>query len=602
MAESVDDLKKIIASLPEEPGIYQYFNKANQIIYVGKAKNIKKRVSSYFNKTQENNKTRLLVRSIFSIKYIVVTSELDALLLENNLIKTYQPKYNIQLKDDKTYPWIVVTNEPFPRVFSTRQKDQEKGSFFGPYPNVKAMSALLNLIREMYPLRTCTLDLTAKKIAEKKYKTCLEFHIGKCLGPCVKLQEETEYNSMIAEIELLLKGKTFSLIQALRKKMLQYAENFKYEEAQKLKLTIDQIEKYRSKSTIVSSKLNDIDVFCYLEDENQFIINYLVIQEGSIIHGFTTEVQKKLDEGELEVINYVLPELRAKFQSKSKEVIVEKQLESPFTEFNFFVPQKGEKKELIDLSKRNIFHFIKAREKRLILQNPQSSSDRILEKIRVDFKLKELPIHMECFDNSNFQGTNAVSACVVFKNGKPSKRDYRNFNIKTVVGPDDFASMREVVYRRYKRLLDEGQTLPQLVIIDGGKGQLSAAIEAIEKLDLRDKIALVGIAKKLEEIFYPGDQFPIYLDKRSESLKTIQFMRNEAHRFGITHHRDKRSKNALVSELDDVPGIGEKTRTLLMNEFKSLSNIKKAGIEVITKKIGQSKATVLFQYFEEKTK
>jgi excinuclease ABC subunit C len=446
------------------------------------------------------------------------------------------------------------------------------------------------------------LDLTAKKIAEKKYKTCLEFHIGKCLGPCVKLQEESEYNSMIAEIELLLKGKTFSLIQALRKKMLQYAENYKYEEAQKLKLVIDQIEKYRAKSTIVSSKLNDIDVFCYLEDENQFIINYLVIQEGAIIHGFTTEVQKKLDEGELEVINYVLPELMAKFQSKSKEVIVEKQLESPFTEFNFFVPQKGEKKELIDLSKRNIFHFIKAREKRLILQNPQSSSDRILEKIRADFKLKELPIHMECFDNSNFQGTNAVSACVVFKNGKPSKRDYRNFNIKTVVGPDDFASMREVVYRRYKRLLDEGQTLPQLVIIDGGKGQLSAAIEAIEKLDLRGKIALVGIAKKLEEIFYPGDQFPIYLDKRSESLKTIQFMRNEAHRFGITHHRDKRSKNALVSELDDVPGIGEKTRTLLMNEFKSLSNIKKAGIEVITKKIGQSKATVLFQYFEEKTK
>jgi excinuclease ABC subunit C len=598
MAESNDELKKTISSLPEEPGIYQYFDKSEQIIYVGKAKNIKKRVSSYFNKNQENNKTRLLVKSIVRIKYIVVNSELDALLLENNLIKTYQPKYNIQLKDDKTFPWIVVTNEPFPRLFSTRQKELVDGKFYGPYPNVKAMNALLGLIREMYQLRTCNLDLSANKLAEKKYKTCLEFHIGKCLGPCIEKQTEQEYEIMVEEIELLLKGKTYSLIQALKKKMIQLADNYQFEDAHQLKLTIEQIEKYRSKSTIVSTKLNDIDVFCYSENENQFIINYLVIQEGAIIHGYSAEVQKKLNEDETKLINYVLPQLREKFQSKSKEVIVEKQLELPLTDFYLFVPQKGEKKDLIELSKRNIFYYKKEREKRALIQNPQTSVVRILERIRSDFKLAELPIHMECFDNSNFQGTNAVSACVVFKNGKPSKKDYRHFNIKTVEGPDDFASMREVVYRRYKRLLDENQSLPQLVIIDGGKGQLSAAMESIEKLGLRGKIALVGIAKKLEEIFFPGDQYPIYLDKRSESLKTIQFMRNEAHRFGITHHRDKRSKAAINSELDEVPGIGEKTKHILLNNFKSISNIKKAGIEELTKKIGQSKAIILFNYFQ----
>ena len=598
MSDSIVELKKVISSLPEEPGIYQYFDKSNQIIYVGKAKNIKKRVSSYFNKNQENNKTRLLVKSIVHIKFIVVKSELDALLLENNLIKTYQPKYNIQLKDDKTFPWIVVTNEPFPRVFSTRQKELVNGTFYGPYPNVKTMNALLGLIREMYPLRTCNLDLSALKLAERKYKTCLEFHIGKCRAPCVQLQTEDDYNSLIEEIELLLNGKTYSLIQALRKKMLEFSQAFKFEEAHKLKLTIEQIEKYRSKSPIVSSKLNDLDVFCYLENENQFIINYLVIQEGAIIHGYTTEVLKKLDEDETSLIHFVLPELRGKFKSNSKEVIIEKQIASPFMEFNFFVPQKGEKKELIELSKRNIFYFKKEREKRSTLLNPQSSNERILEKIKSDFRLKELPVHMECFDNSNFQGTNAVSACVVFKNGRPIKRDYRHFNVKTVIGPDDFASMREVVFRRYKRLWDEGQSLPQLIIIDGGKGQLSAAMESIEKLGLRGKVTVVGIAKKLEEIFFPGDQYPIYLDKRSESLKTIQFMRNEAHRFGITHHRNKRSKNAVVSELDKVHGIGEKTKTILLSQFKTISNIKKASLENLSKKIGQSKATILFNYFE----
>jgi excinuclease ABC subunit C len=599
MSESFNELKKIIFSLPEEPGIYQYFDKSGQIIYVGKAINLKKRVSSYFNKTQDNNKTRLLVRSIQNIKFIVVKNELDALLLENNLIKSYQPKYNIQLKDDKTFPWIAVTNEHFPRVFSTRQKELVNGDLYGPYPNVKAMGALLGLIREMYPIRTCNLDLSPKKVAEKKYKTCLEFHIGKCLGPCVELQSEYEYNSMIEEIEFLLKGKTHSLIQELRKKMLQYAENYKFEEAHKLKLTIEQVEKYRSKSTIVSSKLHDFDVFCYSEKENQFVINYLVIQEGAIIHGYTSEVRKKLDETETDLIHFVLPELRTKFQSKSKEVVVEKYVESPFEDFQLFVPQKGEKKELVYLSKRNIFYFEKEREKRSNLQNPQSSVNRILEKIRIDFRLSELPVHMECFDNSNFHGTNAVSACVVFKNGKPSKQDYRHFNIKTVEGPDDFASMKEVVYRRYKRLLEEGKSLPQLIVIDGGKGQLSAAMESIEQLGLRGKVALVGIAKKLEEIFFPGDQFPIYLDKRSESLKTIQFMRNEAHRFGISHHRNKRSNKFIVSELSQIEGIGPKTQNQLLKKFKTISAIRNLDFENLKKEIGQAKALILFRYFNK---
>jgi excinuclease ABC subunit C len=504
MSKEKNLLKITLASLPETPGIYQYFDKNEKIIYVGKAKNLKKRVTSYFNKTLENNKTRLLVQNIHSIKYIVVSTELDALLLENNLIKTYKPKYNIQLKDDKTFPWIVVKKEPFPKVFSTRQKYSTEGTFYGPYPNIKVMQSLLGLIREMYPLRTCHLDLSSEKIAKKSYKTCLEYHIGRCLGPCVGLQSENEYNQMIDEIQLLLKGKTSSLIQALKKRMNEYAENYAFEQAQKIKITIEQIEKYRSKSTIVSPTIGALDVFTFLNEHESFFINYLVIQEGAIIHGYTSEVKKKLDESISDMVNFVLPELREKFESKSNEVIVQEKFDDVFTEFKFTVPQRGERKELIDLSLRNLIYYKKDRLKQQQIINPEKHTERILEQLRKDFKLKELPIHMECFDNSNLQGTNAVSACVVFKNGKPSKKDYRHFNIKTVDGPNDFASMTEVVTRRYKRLLDENQSLPQLVIIDGGKGQLSAALEAFEILGLRGKIAIVGIAKKLEEIFFPG--------------------------------------------------------------------------------------------------
>lgn len=600
MSTTEHDLKVQISLLPDAPGVYQYFDKTGKIIYVGKAKSLKKRVSSYFNKNQDNNKTRILVSHIHQLKFIVVESELDALLLENNLIKTYQPKYNIALKDDKTYPWIVIKKEPFPRIFQTRQKRNDGSKYFGPYPNVKVMQSLLGLIKEMYPLRTCPLDLQQYKIEEKKFKTCLEFHIGRCLGPCVGNQTKASYDKMVDEIELLLKGKTYYLIQLLKSKMLDFSEKYEFEKAQEMKALIEQIEKYRSKSSVVSSTISDVDVFTIEETENRYFFNFLMIHEGAIIHAYTSEVSKKLDEDLETIISYVLPEIRQRFESTSKEVIVQIPLNFSLPNINFSVPQIGEKKKLIELSLRNVNYYRLDKLKKEHLNLTERDPNRILKQVQTDFKLNELPIHMECFDNSNFQGTNAVSACVVFKNGKPAKNDYRHFNVKTVVGPDDFATMREVVYRRYKRMLDENQSLPQLIIIDGGKGQLSAAMEAITELSLRGKVVVVGIAKRLEEIFYPGDQYPIYIDKRSESLKLIQFMRNEAHRFGITHHRNKRSKNSIQSELLKIKGIGEKTQQELFKEFKTIKVMKAMSLEQLEKKIGRSKATILFNFFAKK--
>ena len=599
MSTNDPDLKIQISLLPDAPGVYQYFDKTGKIIYVGKAKSLKKRVSSYFNKNQENNKTRILVSHIYQLKFIVVESELDALLLENNLIKTYQPKYNIALKDDKTYPWIVIKKEPFPRVFQTRQKRNDGSKYFGPYPNVKVMQSLLGLIKEMYPLRTCPLDLQQYKIEEGKFKTCLEFHIGRCLGPCVGNQTMTTYDKMVEEIELLLKGKTYYLIQLLKSKMIEFSEKYAFEKAQEMKTLIEQIEKYRSRSSVVSSTISDIDVFTIEEADNRFFFNFLMIQEGAIIHAYTSEVTKKLDEDLETIISYVLPEIRQRFESTSKEVIVQHGLSIILPGIQFSVPQIGEKKKLIELSLRNVNYYRLDKLKKEHLNLTERDPNRVLKQVQTDFKLNELPIHMECFDNSNFQGTNAVSACVVFKNGKPAKNDYRNFNVKTVEGPDDFATMREVVYRRYRRMLDENQSLPQLIIIDGGKGQLSAAMEAISELSLRGKVVVVGIAKRLEEIFYPGDQYPIYIDKRSESLKLIQFMRNEAHRFGITHHRNKRSKNSIQSELLNIKGIGEKTMKELFKEFKTIKVMKETSLEQLEKKIGRSKATILFNFFAE---
>ena len=600
MLTSKENLQLKLKTLPEKPGIYQYFDAAGTIIYVGKAKNIKKRVASYFNKTPDNGKTILLVKRIVDIQYMVVDTELDALLLENNLIKKYQPKYNIQLKDDKTYPWICIKNEPFPRVFSTRNVIQDGSKYFGPYPSGKVMHTLLSLIKELYPLRNCNYDLADKKIKEKRYKVCLEYHLGNCLAPCVSYETKVHYDEKIAQIENLVKGNITSVIQFLKDKMLLHSNNHEFEQAQEMKVKLETLENYKAKSTIVSPTIHQVDVCTLIDEPDAAFVNYLCIHNGAIIHAYTAEVKKKLNESREEVLSFVLLELRSRFSSVSKEVLLDAKLDLKLEGINFFVPQKGDKKHLVDLSLRNAKFYRLEKQKQEKIIDPERHSNRIMEQIKTDFRLLDLPIHMECFDNSNIQGTNPVSACVVFKNAKPSKKDYRHFNVKTVVGPDDFASMEEAVYRRYKRMVEEGQTLPQLIIIDGGKGQLSAALKALEQLGLRGKMAIVGIAKRLEEIYFPGDSLPIYLDKRSESLKVVQFMRNEAHRFGITHHRNKRSKAAITSELVSITGIGSKTQELLMKTFKTVSAIKAADIEDLAKVVGNAKAKVIRDYFKVK--
>ena len=597
MLPSDENLSLKIKTLPEKPGIYQYFDAAGSIIYVGKAKNIKKRVASYFTKNQENGKTRLLVKRIADIQYMVVDSELDALLLENNLIKKYQPKYNIQLKDDKTYPWICIKNEPFPRVFPTRTLIRDGSRYFGPYASVKVMHTLLSLIKELYPLRTCTYDLSPTKIAEKRFKVCLEFHLGNCLGACEGHQTRELYEENTAQIENLLRGNISSVMHFLKEQMQQHAAKQEYELAEKMKQKWLTLENYQAKSTIVSPSIHEVDVCTLIDEPDSAFVNFLSIHNGSIIHAYTAEIKKKLNETREEVMSYVLPELRQRFESSSKEVLLDEKIDLKLAGIQFSVPKIGDKKHLVDLSLRNAKFYKLEKFKKERITDPERHTNRILEQIKTDFRLRELPVHMECFDNSNIQGTNPVSACVVFKNGKPSKQDYRHFNIQTVEGPDDFASMEEVVYRRYKRLQEEQQPLPQLIVIDGGKGQLSAALKALEKLELRRKIAIVGIAKRLEEIFFPGDSFPIYIDKRSESLKVIQFMRNEAHRFGITHHRNRRSKSAITSELDDIKGIGPKTKEELLQSFKTIRAIKQLSLEELQRVVGLAKAKIIFHYF-----
>ena len=593
----LESIQLKLKSLPSSPGVYQYFDAEGTIIYVGKAKNLKNRVSSYFNKNQENGKTRVLVRKIVDIQYIIVDTEFDALLLENSLIKKYQPKYNIQLKDDKTYPWICIKKEPFPRVFSTRRLVRDGSKYFGPYPSVKVLNTLLTLLKELYPLRNCSFDLSKQKIEERRYKVCLEYHIGNCKGPCEAKQTESQYQIYITQIENIVKGNLNSVVQVLKNMMQEYATNFQYELAHEIKQKIDIIEQYKAKSTIVSPTIHEVDVLTIVDDDKSAFINYLVISNGTIIHGYTTEVKKKLDETPEEIIGFALPELRERFESQSKEVLLENSIDLKIEGIQFSVPQKGDKKHLVDLSIRNGKFYKLEKLKKEKIVNTERHTERILEQIKKDFRLKELPVHIECFDNSNIQGTNPVSACVVFKNGKPSKQDYRHFNVKTVEGPNDFATMEEAVYRRYKRMLDDEQTLPQLIVIDGGKGQLSSALTALEKLELRGKVAIVGIAKRLEEIFFPGDSLPIYLDKRSESLKVIQFLRNEAHRFGITHHRNRRSKSAIDSEIGDIEGIGPKTQEILMKTFKTVSAIKKLELKQLEEAIGFSKAKIVWNYF-----
>ena len=593
------DLNLKLKILPEKPGVYQYFDKNGTILYVGKAKNLKKRVNSYFTKNHDQLKTKLLVKRIADIQYIVVETETDAFLLENNLIKKYKPKFNIQLKDDKTYPWICIKKEPFPRVFSTRNRIKDGSRYFGPYASGKVMHTLLDLFRELFPLRTCSLDLSQNKIEKNNYKVCLEYHIGKCKGPCEGKQRVQDYDAMIAQIEQILKGNISNVIQTLKKWMLEAAEEFRYEDAHDLKTRIETLERFQVKSTVVSPTIHEVDVITLVEDGDSVFVNYLVVHSGAIIHGITVEVTRKLDESPEEIITAVLPDLRERYQSNSKEILVENPIDWDTETYRFFAPQRGDKHALVELSVRNAKFYRLEKLKREKIKDPEKHTNRILETMMKDLKLKELPRHIECFDNSNIQGTNPVSACVVFKDAKPSKKDYRHFNVQTVEGPDDFATMREAVFRRYRRLLDENEPLPNLIIIDGGKGQLGAALDALEKLDLRGKIAIIGIAKRLEELFYPGDSLPLYLDKRSETLKVIQYLRNEAHRFGITHHRNRRSKGALTNELQQIPGIGEKTVQELIKTFKSVKRVKEQSEEAIASVIGKAKAKIVAEFLKK---
>jgi len=587
-----------LKTLPQEPGVYQYFDAEDTLIYVGKAKNIKKRVSSYFTKTHENGKTRVLVKKIVSIKHIVVETETDALLLENNLIKTYKPRYNVLLKDDKTYPWICIKNERFPRIFPTRRIFKDGSEYYGPYTSMKTVWTLLDLIKGLYSLRTCNYNLTEDKINAHKYKVCLEYHLGNCKGACEDLQSEEEYNDHINAIRRIIKGNFKDSLVQFKSQMKALAEDMQFEEAQRIKEKIEVLEKYQSKSTIVNPKISNVDVFSIMSDEGYGYINFLQLSYGSIIRSHTLEIKKKLDETDLQLLELAIIEIRQRFNSTSQEIY------APFPmklgkDILVTVPKLGDKKKLLDLSLRNAKYYRMERFKQVKIVDPDRHANRIMAQMKVDLRLSEEPRHIECFDNSNIQGTNPVAACVVFKDGKPSKKDYRHFNIKTVVGPDDFASMEEVVYRRYKRLLDEEQPLPQLIIIDGGKGQLSSSLKSLDALGLRHKIAIIGIAKRLEELFYPDDPIPLYLDKKSETLKVIQFLRNEAHRFGIEHHRNRRSKQALNSELETIPGIGEQTIIALMKQFKSVKRISEAKKEELEKVVGLSRAQKIIDYYSK---
>ena len=584
-------------TLPNKPGVYQYYDKDDKLLYIGKAKNLKKRVSSYFTKQHDSGKTRVLVKKIVTIKHIVVDTETDALLLENNLIKKYQPRYNILLKDDKTYPWICIKKERYPRVFSTRRMIKDGSEYFGPYTSKKTVHTLLDLINGLYPLRNCNYDLSDKNIKSGKYKVCLEYHLANCLGACEGKQTEESYLESVAAIRNILKGNFKESLLAFKNQMKSFAKNLQFEDAQKVKEKMEVLMNYQSKSTIVNSKINNVDVFSIISDEEYGYVNYLQISFGSIIRSHTLEIKKKLAETDIEILQLAVIELRNRFQSHCKEIYV------PFKiyageDIKIYIPKLGDKKHILDLSIRNAKYYRMERFKQVRITDPNRHENRIMTQMKKDLRLSQEPRHIECFDNSNIQGTNPVAACVVFKNGKPSKKDYRKYNIKTVVGPDDFASMEEVVYRRYKRLLDEKEPLPQLIIIDGGKGQLSSSLKSLDKLGLRGQIAIIGIAKRLEELFYPDDPIPLYLDKKTETLKIIQQLRNEAHRFGITFHRNKRSKEALNTSMDAIDGIGEKTVIELLKNFKSLERIKLATFEELAEIIGPSKSKKIKEFFK----
>ncbi len=585
-----------LSSLPNNPGVYQFYDSAGKLIYVGKAKDLRKRVSSYFTKTHEYGKTRVLVKKIRRIKHIVVPTESDALLLENNLIKKYQPRYNVLLKDDKSYPWICIKKERFPRVFPTRRFIKDGSEYYGPFTSMKTVWTLLDLIKSVYPLRTCNYDLSHEKISGNKYTVCLEYHLGNCKGPCVGLQGEEEYQRQIEEIRDIVKGNFKSSIHYFKKQMRSLAIEMRFEEAQVIKDKIDILENYQVKSAVVNPKITNVDVFTIISDEACAYVNFLQLSHGSIIRAHTMEIKKKLDEPDEELLQLAIIEIRQRFSSQSKELYV------PFEvvvepSLKITIPKLGDKKKILELSERNARFYRQEQFKQIKITDPDRHTNRIMAQMKNDLRLSEEPRHIECFDNSNIQGSNPVAACVVFKDGKPAKNEYRHYNIKTVEGPNDFASMEEVVTRRYTRLLNEDQPLPQLIVVDGGKGQLSSSVKVLDRLGLRGKVAIIGIAKRLEEIYYPEDPVPMYLDKKSESLKIIQQLRNEAHRFGITFHRNKRSKAAIHSELEGIQGIGEKTAAELLKNFKSVKRIKEASIAHLAQTVGMVKAKKIYETF-----
>lgn len=583
-----------ISILPDTPGCYLYYDAAGTVIYVGKAKNLKRRVSSYFNRTHDSIRTMLLVKNIVDMKYIVVPTEQDALNLENSLIKEYKPHYNVLLKDDKSYPWIVVTKEHFPRVFMTRTRIKDGSKYFGPYTNTGVAKAVLNLIRELYPVRTCRHAITSDYVAKGKGRLCLEYHLKNCLGCCTGMIGQDKYGEMIDHVKQILRGDTQELLDYLRNEMGELAAELRFEEAQLLKEKYQLIERYQSKSVIVSQTLDDIDVFGVDDDREQVYVNYMHVRRGAIVRSITFEYKRRLDEPVEEILGYAIMEAKEKFALSYDEVVVPVSPDVELEGVTYTIPQRGDKMKLLEVSSHNARQNKVDSLKMMEKHDPEKRVERTLQRMKADFRLTELPRHIECFDNSNIQGTNPVASCVVFRNAKPAKRDYRHFNIKTVEGPDDFASMKEVLTRRYTRLMEEGEELPQLIVVDGGKGQLSAAVEALDDMGLRGTIAVVGIAKRLEEIYFPGDSIPLYIDKNSESLRVVQHLRDEAHRFGITHHRNRRSKGQIVSELDDIKGVGAKTKEALLQTFKSVKRLREASIDAIAEITGPARASLIY--------
>ena len=597
MSNTPEHIQNLLKTLPHKPGVYQHIDKDGKILYIGKAKDLKKRVSSYFTKSVTSARIAVMVRKVTDIRTIITDTEGDALLLENNLIKEHQPRYNINLKDDKSYPYITIRKERFPRIYGLRNIKRDGSEYYGPYPSVKAMKAVLELIKQMYPTRTCKYVLSEENIEKGKFKLCLEYHIGNCKGPCEGLQREDDYNADVDAARKIIKGQLGEVKRNLKDRMANHATNLEFEQAQYCKERLDALEKYAAKSTVVSFRMTNIDVFSVSMDAEFGYVNYLKIVEGAIVQSYTVEMKKKLEEEPRDFLHLAIPEIRDLFGSTSRRVFTSHPIDLEIEGVEFAVPQKGEKKKLIDLSIKNAMYYRQEKLKNIQIVDPDRHVKRIMTQMKADLRMPEEPRHLECFDNSNIQGTNPASACVVFKNGKPSKKDYRKFNIKTVEGPDDFASMEEVVHRRYRRLLDEGEPLPQLIVIDGGKGQLGAALTALERLGLRGKITIIGIAKRLEEIYFPGDPYPLYLDKRSETLKVIQQARDEAHRFSLSHHRNRRSKGAYKSELDGIKGIGPETIKTLMRKFKSVKKVKEASVEELEACIGVSKSLILRNHF-----